>query len=90
MPRDAKLRRLAKMIGVDEAILRYGDRDRPAVMPHLQGEHVTDEDEIALLRAYRGLDKEWAREALRRRAVELLEEFGKPGWTNPWRQRQSS
>lgn len=84
MPRDSKLQRLAKMIGVDPAELRYGEKEKPTVMPALAGEHVTDPDELALLRAYRGLKKEWARNALRRRAVELLEEFGEPGTENPW------
>lgn len=83
MPRDAKLRRLSKMIGVDVSELRYGS-NKATVMPLLKGEHVTDEDELRLLQAYRGLDKEWAKQALRRRAVELLEEFGKSGAANPW------
>ena len=48
------------------------------------GELVTDEDEIAMLKAYRGIKKEWARETLRRRAVQLLQEFGEPGAENPW------
>lgn len=84
MPRDPKLTRLAKMIGVDPRTLRYGD-EKALHMPAMEGELVTDEDELALLRAYRGLKKEWAREALRRRAVELLEEFGEPGTANPFR-----
>lgn len=87
MPGDARLKRLAKMIGVEASTLRYGDEKSPRVLPQMQGEHVTDEDELALLRAYRGLKKEWAKEALRRRAVELLEEFGEPGISNPWLRR---
>lgn len=83
MPRDAKLERLAKMIGTTAADLRYGKK-APAVLPQLKGEHVTDDDELRLLAAYRGIKKEWAREALRRRAVELLEEFGAPGADNPF------
>lgn len=83
VPRDKSLRKLAKMIGVDVAALRF-EGDRPAALPRVQGEHVTDEDELALLIAYRGLRKNWAREALRRRAVELLEEFGDKGAANPW------
>ena len=86
MPRDEKLRRLAKMIGVDESVLRYGSKKGTSVMPQLRGEHITDDDELRLLHAYRGLSEEWAREALRRRAVELLEEFGKKGVKNPWAQ----
>lgn len=88
MPRDAKLHKLAKMIGVDVATLRFGDAAkgdrRTGSASKLKGEHVTDEDELALLEAYRGLKKEWARQALRRRAVELLEEFGERGAKNPW------
>lgn len=84
VPGDARMKRLAKMIGMKAADLRFGP-DRPATLPQMQGEHVTDEDELALLEAYRGIKKEWAREALRRRAVELLEEFGEPGVKNPWK-----
>lgn len=84
MPRDKALRKLAKMIDVDVSVLRYGETAKPGALPRMRGVHVTDEDEVRLLEAYRGLEKEWAREALRRRAVELLEEFGKPGAQNPW------
>lgn len=84
MPRDKELRKLAKMLDVDVAALRFNETKK-AVLPLVQGgEHVTDEDELALLRAYRGLSKEWARNSLRRRAVELLEEFGPKGAANPW------
>jgi hypothetical protein len=89
MPRDKELRRIAKMIGVDPADLRYGKK-KPATLPLVEGEHVTDEDELALLRAYRGLKKEWARGALRARAVELLEEFGDKDATNPWATRKGT
>lgn len=85
MPRDAKLNRLAKMIGVKASELRYGDEKKSIVLAQMQGEHVTDEDELRLLQAYRGIKKEWARTALRQRAVELLEEFGEPGASNPWK-----
>lgn len=85
MARDKDLKRVAKMIGLTEADLRYPESEKPTtVMPQLNGEHVTDADELALLRAYRGLGKEWARNALRKRAVELLEEFGPKGVHNPW------
>jgi transcriptional regulator with XRE-family HTH domain len=85
MPRDAELKRLAKMIGVSAADLRYGAEGKALALPQMRGEHVTDEDELRLLEAYRGLKhKEWARNALRRRAIELLEEFGEPGAMNPW------
>jgi transcriptional regulator with XRE-family HTH domain len=90
MPGDAKLKRLAKMIGVSASDLRYGPEKSGVVLSQMQGEHVTDEDELALLSAYRGIKKEWAREALRRRAVELLEEFGEPGWKNPWKNLHGS
>lgn len=82
MPGDKGMRKLAKMIGVKPGELHYGDE--PAQMPQMKGELVTDEDELALLRAYRSLTKEWAREVLRRRAVELLEEFGPKGPANPF------
>lgn len=90
MPRDTKMKRLAKMIGVDPALLRYGEQEKSGNMPALAGEHVTDPDELALLQAYRGLRKEWARTALRRRAVELLEEFGEPGVKNPFARREGT
>lgn len=54
MPGDARLKRLAKMVGLDPADLRYGP-DKNVTLSHMQGELVTDEDELALLRAYRGL-----------------------------------
>lgn len=81
--RDDKLRKLSKMIGVDPSALRFEPGKSPP-LPQVNGEHITDEDELALLRAYRGLKKPWAREALRRRAVELLEEFGEKDAANPW------
>lgn len=84
MPRDKTLKRLAKMIDVDVSVLRYGEAGKPTVLPRMQGMHLTDEDEVRLIEAYRGLEKEWAKQALRRRAVELLEEFGKAGVKNPW------
>lgn len=84
MPGDRTLRRLAKMLGVDVATLRYPTDAKGKPMPTGTGLHVTDEDEIHLIEAYRGLDKDWAKQALRQRAVELLEEFGKKGATNPW------
>lgn len=90
MPRDPKLKRLAKMIGVEPSVLRYGPEKSVAAFPQLRGEHVTDEDELHLLQAYRGLGKEWAKDALRRRAVELLEEFGRPGAENPWKVGRAS
>lgn len=84
MPGDARLKRLAKMIGVEASVLRYGEAVKPAMLSHMKGMTLTDEDEIRLIQAYRGLDREWAKQALRHRAVELLEEFGAKGVTNPW------
>lgn len=86
MPRDEDLERLAKMLGISVAELRYGQagKQRPGAMPELRGEHVTDEDEIRLLQAYRQLPEGWPRNALRAHAVELLEEFGKKGASNPF------
>lgn len=87
--RDENLKRLAKMIGVTPSDLRY-EKDKQPILPAVSGEHVTDEDELALLRAYRGLKKEWAKQALRRRAVELLEEFGQPGVESPFGKARGS
>jgi transcriptional regulator with XRE-family HTH domain len=84
MPRDKSLKRLASMIGVKPSDLRFNENAPSSTMPALTGEHVTDEDELALLRAYRALKKDWAKRALRARAVELLEQFGEKGVTNPW------
>lgn len=83
MAGDKSLKTLAAMIGVKPSDLRYGN-ESPPHLPALSGEHVTDEDELALLKAYRSLKKEWARRALRARAVELLEQFGEKGAQNPW------
>ena len=51
MPKDKEMRIVAKMVGVDPAELRYGKK-KVAALPHMQGEHITDEDELALLRAH--------------------------------------
>lgn len=75
-------RQLAALIGIDVGDLCLAPGQIP-VLPQLT-EYITDESELALLQAYRGLRKEWAREALRRRAVELLEEFGEKSVHNPW------
>lgn len=84
MPRDKRLKTLAAMVGVDPAVLRYGAAVTRQGLPALAGEHVTDDDEIALLHAYRGLRSSWARRALRARALQLLQEFGEPGVENPF------
>lgn len=90
MPADSKMKRLARMIGVEPGALREASKGTPIVLSQMQGEHVTDEDELRLLQAYRGLEKPWAKTALRRRAVELLEEFGKRGVKNPWAETPGS
>jgi hypothetical protein len=56
MPRDKNMKTLAAMIGVKPSDLRYGS-SALGRLPQLAGEHVTDEDELALLKAYRGLEK---------------------------------
>ncbi|MFA5941382.1 MAG: helix-turn-helix domain-containing protein [Sinimarinibacterium sp.] len=81
--RDKNLAKLAKMIGMEPADMRY-EPGKKTAFPAIAGEHVTDEDELALIRAYRGIKKPWARRALRMRAVELLEEFGEPGPESPF------
>lgn len=81
MPRDRALEKLAKLIGVPVSELRYGKgtATKPYSMPL---ERLTSEERF-MLEEFRQLP-DYARKATRARIIELLEEFGKPGATNPF------
>lgn len=81
MPRDDKLERLAKLIGVPAAELRYGgkSRSKAPAMPLAR----LSADEQALLDEYRLLPG-YAQKAVRARIIELLEEFAPPSKRNPF------
>lgn len=82
MPRDQKLERLAKLLGLTAAELRYS---RPGKAPTVAGLPLTRlaPDEQALLEEYRQLPP-FARKAARARIIELLEEFARPSPKNPF------
>jgi len=85
MPRPDKMKRLAALIGVSAAELQYGAKIDARRTPGLVTIPVAEvtADEQALLVAYRQLPP-FAREALRMRASELIEEFAKPSAVNPF------
>lgn len=78
MPRDAKLERLAKMLGLTPSQLRYPTR-LAGKMPLSK----LDPDEAEMLAEYQKLPP-FAKKIVRSRIVELLEEFGAPDKTNPF------
>lgn len=82
MPRDKNMKKLADLIGVSPAELRYGKM--PSV-PGVIAMKAIDlsPDEQKLLQVYRDMTPE-ARKALRARASQLLESFGAPSASNPW------
>lgn len=85
MPRQQKMKRLEVLTGIPAAELQYGvklDPRRTRGVVTVPATNVTP-DEQALLRAY-ALLPPFAQEALRVRAVELLEQFGEPGAANPF------
>lgn len=85
MPRPDKMKKLAALIGVPAAELQYGAKIDPRRTPGLVTIPVAEvtADEQALLVAYRQLPA-FAREALRIRLAELVEEFAKPSPVNPF------
>lgn len=86
MPRPSKMKRLAALIGISAAELQYGVKIDPRRTPPgtamFQLANVEPEEQV-LLETYRKLPP-FAQEALRMRAAELLEEFGKKSEANPF------
>ena len=85
MPRQQKMKKLAALIGVPAAELHYGKKLDPRRTPGLATvpvSNVTPEEQI-LLETYRRLPPA-AQGALRVRASELLEEFGRKSEVNPF------
>lgn len=85
MPRPAKMKKLAALIGVSPAELQYGTKIDTRRTPGLETIPVQEvtADEQRLLAMYRDMAP-FAKEALRIRAAELLEEFGKATVKNPF------
>lgn len=79
MPRDRELEKLAALIGMKAADLRFPDRSgkKKAAAPRVTA------DEMDMISEYRQLP-DVARKAARVHIVELLEQFGKPGKDNPF------
>lgn len=80
MPRPDKIRKLASLLGLSPGQLLYGvppEAAGLAPMPTLAPE------EAQLLDTYRALP-DYGKKALRARAAELLEHFGKPSASNPF------
>lgn len=81
MPRDQKMAKLAKLIGVSPSELRYGSKAKNKEHP-LPLSKLSPEDR-AMLEEYQQLP-DFARKMARARIIELLEEFGAPGKKNPY------
>lgn len=83
MPRLARLKKLAKLVGLTPAELQHPGSTAPALPGLLEeGFAQLTADEQSLLDCYRQLPG-FGRKIVRARAVELLEEFGKPTPKNP-------
>lgn len=81
MPGHQNMRALAKMLGISIAELRDGEvHDYPALAGAMI---LRTDDEKVLLDAYRRLEP-WAKDALRARAAQLLQDFGVKGRENPF------
>lgn len=90
MPRPNKMKKLAALIGISPAELQYGakiDARRTPGLVTVPVQEVTA-DEQRLLVMYRDMAP-FAKEALRIRAAELLEEFGKATAKNPFGKHHS-
>lgn len=87
MPRDTTMTKLAALIGVPPERLRYPNKpgDNRMSDPDAAGTMAVSPEERRLVEAHRQLPPV-AQKALRARAVELLERFGKKSATNPWGQ----
>lgn len=86
LPRKTKMEKLAALLGLPPAELQYPGRKTD---PRVSGPDATipmvavTPEERALLEAHRQLP-EFAQKALRARAVQLLQEFGKASTANPF------
>lgn len=81
MPRQDKLKNLAALLGISPAQLLYGATEgTTGSAPALLG---MTHDEEQLIRSYRALPA-FGQKALRARAAELLEHFGKASPDNPF------
>lgn len=82
MPRKAKLTKLAKLLGIPEAELVFGQAGEGRSTSDDLTKPLTPEERM-LLDTYAQLP-DTARKILRARAVELLEAFGQPSNRNPF------
>ncbi len=82
MPDRLHVDELARLLGVTVAYLQTGEMTAPAssISP---GALVLSPQEKDLIATYRLLE-EWAQEALRGRAAQLLEDYGPKGPDNPY------
>ena len=81
MPGHENMRAPAKMLGISIAELRDGEVHE---YPALSGAMILrTDDEKMLLDAYRRLEP-WAKDALRARAAQLLQDFGVKSRENPF------
>lgn len=87
MPRPNHMRKLAALLGISPADLQYGRVNERNAAPGLMGPQLTPlrPDELLLIEQYRALP-DYAQRALRARAVELVEAFGKSSTSNPFGQ----
>jgi hypothetical protein len=82
MPRDKRLERLARLIGVPIAELRFGTKAGKGARMLLPLARLAA-DEETMLDEYRQLP-DYARKMVRARIMELLEEFGPASEKNPY------
>lgn len=85
MPRPEKMKKIAALVGLSPSELQYGTVSGSNAAPGLLGPHVVTlgAEELQLIDQYRQLP-EYAQRALRARATELVEAFGKASPVNPF------
>jgi transcriptional regulator with XRE-family HTH domain len=81
MPGHDNMKWLARMLGVSSAFLRDGEISEADALPGALV--ITDDEERLLIETYRSL-KPWGQQALRKRAAQLLEDFGPKSPANPY------
>lgn len=83
MPRDTKLEKLSKLIGVPAAELRFGPKGKGKGKGYALPLERLSNDERNLLEEYRQLP-DYAKKVAHARVIELLEEFAPPSPKNPF------
>lgn len=87
MPRPEKMKRIAALVGLTPSELQYGTVSSANAAPGIFGPQVAklNAEETQLIDQYRQLP-DYAQRALRARATELVEAFGKASTSNPFGQ----